>query len=118
MMESFLNLISFHFTIVFRSDFVLLRENFEYDGFTNALMATCYLKPGKLYHLKIAVGDVGDAQYDSGVFLEEGSFSSEPDKTDPDYRRHQPVRETAALDSLFNKNKKKIAVIDTAEILA
>ena len=33
---------------------------------------------GEKYHIKIAVADVGDGDYDSGVFLEAGSFSSAP----------------------------------------
>jgi gliding motility-associated-like protein len=35
--------------------------------------------PGQVYHIKIAIQDIGDAFFDSGVLLEAGSFStSEP----------------------------------------
>ncbi len=31
---------------------------------------------GQLYHIKIAVADVNDPAYDSGVFIDSGSFTS------------------------------------------
>lgn len=48
----------------------------EYDGFTTVLTAKAYVVPCITYHIKIAVADAGDQAYDSGVFLEEGSFNS------------------------------------------
>ncbi|HRY97499.1 MAG TPA: choice-of-anchor L domain-containing protein [Bacteroidales bacterium] len=48
----------------------------EYDGFTTVLTAKAYVVPCVPYHIKIAVADAGDQAYDSGVFLEEGSFNS------------------------------------------
>ncbi|NVO01748.1 MAG: PKD domain-containing protein, partial [Bacteroidetes bacterium] len=47
-----------------------------YDGFTTVLTAWCKVIPCQQYHLKIAIGDVGDQSYDSGVFLEANSFTS------------------------------------------
>lgn len=47
-----------------------------YDGFSVVLTAWCKVVPCQQYHIKIAVADVGDSGYDSGVFLEAGSFSS------------------------------------------
>ncbi len=49
---------------------------FEYDGFTTVLRATAKLEPGKTYHLKFAIGDVGDRIYDSAVMLKANSFGS------------------------------------------
>lgn len=46
-----------------------------YDGFTHVLTATCPVTPCVPYHIKLAVADAGDAAFDSGVFLEAGSFS-------------------------------------------
>jgi len=46
-----------------------------YDGFTTVLTAWCLVTPCVQYHIKIAIGDAGDAAYDSAVFLEENSFS-------------------------------------------
>lgn len=48
----------------------------QYDGFTVPLTAIAAVTCGQTYHIKIAIADVGDAAFDSGVFLEAGSFSS------------------------------------------
>lgn len=48
----------------------------EYDGFTKVLTSWILVSPCTNYHIKIAIGDVGDHAYDSGVFLEESSFSA------------------------------------------
>jgi hypothetical protein len=49
----------------------------QYDGFTIPLTAKAAVVCGQTYHIKIAIADVGDGAYDSGVFLEAGSFSSQ-----------------------------------------
>lgn len=48
----------------------------QYDGFTVPLTAIAPVVCGQTYHIKIAIADAGDGAYDSGVFLEAGSFSS------------------------------------------
>lgn len=48
----------------------------EYDGHTVALTAAATILACQKYHMKMAIGNVGDNGYDSGVFLEEGSFYS------------------------------------------
>lgn len=48
----------------------------EFDGLTTVLTASCAVTPCKRYHMKIAIADVSDPYYDSGVFLEENSFTS------------------------------------------
>lgn len=50
--------------------------NYEYDGRTTPLPVVVPVNCGETYHIKIAIADAGDAIYDSGVFLEAGSFSS------------------------------------------
>ena len=47
----------------------------RYRGFTNVLTATAQVICGETYHIKMAVADVTDAVWDSGVFLEAGSFT-------------------------------------------
>lgn len=47
----------------------------QYDGFTTTLTAWVRVIPCLMYHLKIAIADVGDGVYDSGVFLQANSFS-------------------------------------------
>src|SRR5690554_6894873 len=55
----------------------------QYDGFTVPLEAFAEVECGETYHLIIAVADVGDANYDSGIFLEKNSLNSEqPVKVD------------------------------------
>ncbi len=53
----------------------------QYDGFTTVLTAEIVVTRCQTYHLKIAIADGGDDQYNSGVFLEEGSLRSTPKVT-------------------------------------
>ncbi len=48
-----------------------------YSGMTQKLSAIAPVTPCSTYHMKFAIADVADEQYDSGVFLEANSFSSE-----------------------------------------
>lgn len=48
----------------------------QYDGFTDVLTASADVVCGQVYHIKIAIADAGDGQFDSGVFLEAQSFTS------------------------------------------
>ena len=49
----------------------------QYDGFTTPLQAVSDVECGETYHLIMAIADVGDGQWDSGIFLEGGSLTSE-----------------------------------------
>lgn len=51
-------------------------EVIEADGFTTVLQAFAQVVCGETYHLKLAIADAVDTGYDSYVFLEAGSFSS------------------------------------------
>ncbi len=53
--------------------------DYEYDGRTIALTAFAKIECGETYHIKIAVGDVDDNTFDSGVFISGGSFSAAKD---------------------------------------
>jgi gliding motility-associated-like protein len=48
----------------------------QYDGFTKVLKAVSQVQCGATYHLILAIADVGDGQWDSGIFLEANSLSS------------------------------------------
>lgn len=47
-----------------------------FDGLTKSLTAMIAVVPCSTYHMKLGVQDVGDDAYDSGVFLQGGSFTS------------------------------------------
>lgn len=49
----------------------------QYDGFTVPLEASSAVECGETYHLIIAIADVGDPIFDSGIFLSANSLSSE-----------------------------------------
>ena len=48
----------------------------QFDGFTTLLEVSFNVVPMSNYHIKMAIGDVGDELVDSGVFLEAHSFST------------------------------------------
>jgi hypothetical protein len=47
------------------------------DGYTEVLTAKAAVQPGAVYQLRIAIADAHDGIYDSAVFLEAGSLTSE-----------------------------------------
>ena len=49
---------------------------YNHDGLTVALTALAHVHACETYHLKIVISDVGDGAYDSGVFLEAKSLTS------------------------------------------
>ena len=48
----------------------------QLDGSTVPLLASAAVQCGETYHIKIAIADLNDPQYDSAVFLERGSLTS------------------------------------------
>ena len=48
----------------------------QYDGFTTVLTAKAKVQCNQVYHLIIAIADVGDPVWDSGIFLEAHSFNA------------------------------------------
>jgi len=63
--------------------------HFNHDGHTVTLTAVSRVQPCERYHLKLVIMDVGDALFDSGVFLEAGSLRSDPLKIDS----HNPLND-------------------------
>ena len=51
-------------------------QSIQYDGYTTVITAIGVVQCGLVYHIKIAIADASDTAWDSGVFLEAGSFSS------------------------------------------
>ncbi|MGM0625938.1 MAG: choice-of-anchor L domain-containing protein [Bacteroidota bacterium] len=51
-------------------------NDMEYDGASIPLVAEANLWEGETYHIKLAIGDAGDAAFDSGVFFKGNSFNT------------------------------------------
>lgn len=67
----------------------------QYDGFTTVMTALSKVECGETYHLRIAIADVGDGIYDSGIFLEANSLESP-----------NPITITTSIDNdIFGDNK-------------
>jgi gliding motility-associated-like protein len=69
----------------------------QYDGFTKVMEAVSKVQCGQTYHLRIAIADIADPIYDSGIFLQANSLSS---KT--------PVELSYALSSIAFVNEPKV----------
>ena len=82
----------------------VLVNGFQYDGFTQVFAAEFHVTPYEKYHLKIAIGDTGDAAFDSGVFLEEGSLTAVMDTTAKDFAVYQDLSQVLDFDSLLAKS--------------
>lgn len=62
----------------------------QYDGFTEVLTAKAQVQCGEEYRLIICIADAGDGIYDSGIFLEANSLSSDT-PIDVDYQLTQEL---------------------------
>ena len=62
----------------------------QYDGFTDVLEAFSSVQCGETYHLILALADVGDGKWDSGIFLEANSLTSKT-PVDLDYTISQSL---------------------------
>jgi gliding motility-associated-like protein len=51
-------------------------QNVAFNGYTKVLTAKAKVQPCQTYHIKLAIADVADNIYDSGVFIEGNSFKS------------------------------------------
>ena len=78
----------------------------QYDGFTTVIEAKAQVQCGETYHLKLAIADVGDAAFDSGIFLEANSLTSP-----------KPVEMFSSLaKNVFNNNNQAAEGCETATI--
>ena len=60
----------------FTAPFNTNNQNVQYNGITTVMTAISEVQCGLTYHIKIAISDASDGSWDSGVFLQAGSFSS------------------------------------------
>ncbi len=68
--------------------------NTEMDGLTVVLTCNTGVAAGETNHLKLAVADVSDGAYDSSVFLQSGSFTTEGPNKAPDCVGARPSKGT------------------------
>ncbi|GFO68342.1 hypothetical protein GMLC_19210 [Geomonas limicola] len=58
--------------------------NTQYDGLTTVLTATALALAEGQHHIDIAIADTSDTYWDSGVFIQAGTFSDTPTPTVPE----------------------------------
>ncbi len=91
------------------------KYNIQFDGFTTVLEAKYDVIPNKVYHIKLAIADIGDDILDSGVFLEAGSFLSYGDQV-VELDDHFNTKTIAAKiptvkpKSIVNKEPQRVAI--------
>lgn len=81
----------------------------QYDGYTTKLTASATILPCALYHMHLSVCNVGDNAYDSGVFLEYGSFSSPSVRLNFSQGRVDTVRVGCATQVPFDMSRSPYA---------
>ncbi len=85
-------------------------NSIQFDGLTTVLTASCYLIPYRKYHMKIAIGDIADPQYDSGIFLAQSSLRSVRDQLQPRFKDYPDLSQTIDWDSLFGIKQPATAI--------
>ena len=75
-------------------------QKFVYDAYTTAFVAKSAVQQCKWYHIKLAIGDAGDAVFDSGVLLEKGSFN--PGNVTGDVEFDHPTVDSLIYESCNN----------------
>lgn len=93
-----------------------LMEMFQFDGFTRKMTVEFYAEPYEVHHIKLAIGDVGDKAFDSGVFIEERSLVSFKDTAEVDFQDYVDKRAYFNFDSAFRAARGRIPPPDTTMI--
>ncbi|MEM9819743.1 MAG: choice-of-anchor L domain-containing protein [Bacteroidota bacterium] len=77
-----------------------LHAQLQYDGFTIKLLAPMIVQANATYHVKIAIADVFDWQYDSGIFLGVESLCGESEIEPPAEAELTTSGNTVAIENL------------------
>lgn len=91
----------------------------QFDGTSVVLKAGAELECGETYHIKLAISNVGDQAYDSGVFLKGGSFSADAVNVTAQTEAGIPLDSVllaegcSSIDILFTR---PISYIDSAQV--
>lgn len=88
-------------------------SNVIFDGHTVTLTASINVVPCQTYHIKLAVADVSDGTWDSGVFIEAGSFTSQPVTIVPTYEFGLTTAYEGCSDGLFTITMPNLATSST-----
>lgn len=89
-------------------------EYIQYDGYTAPLTAFSLVQPGETYHLVIAIADVGDGIYDSGLFIKTSNSQSSLDSHQNSKQIKiypNPNRGSFVLENITEKDIRTIDVI-------
>ena len=87
-------------------------EYIQYDGFTTKLSAQATVQAGEVYHLTIAIADVGDGSWDSGIFLEQNSLSASIETLSNDDKQLLRILDLMGRETSFKPNTLLIYVYD------
>lgn len=54
-----------------------LNQAMQFDGYIDNFIAGAHVQCGQTYHIKLCIANISDNAYDSGVFIQANSFSSD-----------------------------------------
>jgi hypothetical protein len=65
----------------FHDNYTMPNFTVAYDGYTVLITSSAPIYADSVYHMKIAIADAADNQYDSGIFIQDSLFVSKPNTT-------------------------------------
>ncbi|NOY51733.1 MAG: PKD domain-containing protein [Chlorobi bacterium] len=86
-------------------------KKFVYDGYTTSLPAKSGVSQCQWYTIRLKVGDVGDGAFDTGVFLEKGSFNLGTVDAIPEYTH--PTIDSLVYESCNNHDVNMVFDLST-----
>jgi hypothetical protein len=83
----------------------------EADGFTAVMTSAVFVTPGAMHHLRIAIADVGDGNYDSAIFFQAEGLSTGISSTIPKSLLLFPDPDASDGEIKFNRNLENATVM-------